>query len=113
MFCHSFHKLCLNSVAFSSGCKGLTFRFLSSRQNVAKSIDTAFEEIASKDETLLKIITVTKKNMSQSPLRMKFLVRLVRDTWLPDALAQMKFSPKHRAVDIGQMLNVSSFQLRF
>lgn len=52
-------------------------------------------------------IVVKKKNLKQSPLRMKFLVMLIRDRWVPDALAQMKFSPKHRAADVAQIINVS------
>lgn len=42
---------------------------------------------------------------------MRFLVMLVRDRWLPDAVAQMKFTPKRRGVEIGRMLRVSSFLL--
>lgn len=53
-----------------------------------------------------KVILLTKKHVPQSPLKMKFLVRLVRGSWIPDAMAQMKFSPKHRAADIAKMLNV-------
>lgn len=53
-----------------------------------------------------KLIMVKKDDVPHSPLKMKFLVRLVRDAWMPDALAQMKFSPKHRAQDIGKMLKV-------
>lgn len=52
-------------------------------------------------------IVAKKKNLKQSPLRMKFLVMLIRDRWVPDALAQMKFSPKHRAADVAQIINVS------
>lgn len=55
-----------------------------------------------------KVILLTKKHVPQSPLKMKFLVRLVRGSWIPDAMAQMKFSPKHRATDIAKMLNVRS-----
>lgn len=51
-------------------------------------------------------IVAKKKNLKQSPLRMKFLVMLIRDRWVPDALAQMKFSPKHRAADVAQIINV-------
>jgi len=51
------------------------------------------------------MVEVKKSNIKQSPLKMKFLVMLVRNTWVPDALAQLKFSPKHKAVDIAQMIN--------
>lgn len=50
------------------------------------------------------IIEVKKKNIKQSPLKMKFLVMLVRRAWVPDAFAQLKFSPKHRAEDLTAML---------
>jgi hypothetical protein len=53
------------------------------------------------------LIQVRKKNLKQSPLRMKFLAMLIRDRWLPDALAQLKFSPKHRAVDLAKMVKVT------
>lgn len=53
-----------------------------------------------------KLIKLYKKDIKQSPLRMKFLVRLVRRTTVLDALAQMKFSPKHRTDVIEQLLQV-------
>jgi hypothetical protein len=53
------------------------------------------------------LITVKKGNVKQSPLRMKFLVMLIRDLWVPDALAQLKFSPKHKALDLANMVKVS------
>lgn len=53
------------------------------------------------------LVEVKKSNLKQSPLRMKFLAMLIRDTWVPDALAQLKFSPKHKAVDLAKMVNVS------
>eukprot|EP01032_Pedospumella_encystans_P022088 gene22088-25038_t len=49
-------------------------------------------------------VVVRKSNVKHSPLRMKFLAMLIRDTWLPDALAQLKFSPKHKAVDLAKMV---------
>jgi hypothetical protein len=51
-------------------------------------------------------VVVKKSEIKQSPLRMKFLVMLIRDRWVPDALAQMKFSPKHRCADVAQIINV-------
>eukprot|EP00603_Paraphysomonas_imperforata_P009148 CAMPEP_0114436788 /NCGR_PEP_ID=MMETSP0103-20121206/13650_1 /TAXON_ID=37642 ORGANISM="Paraphysomonas imperforata, Strain PA2" /NCGR_SAMPLE_ID=MMETSP0103 /ASSEMBLY_ACC=CAM_ASM_000201 /LENGTH=139 /DNA_ID=CAMNT_0001607103 /DNA_START=150 /DNA_END=569 /DNA_ORIENTATION=+ len=33
------------------------------------------------------------------------LSKLVRGRWVPDAVAQLKFSPKHKARDVSQMLN--------
>jgi hypothetical protein len=56
-----------------------------------------------------KILNLRKSNVAQSPLKMRFLVMLVRNRWMPDAIAQMKFSPKHRAVEVGKMLRVSYF----
>eukprot|EP00388_Colpodella_angusta_P030590 GDKK01019929.1.p1 GENE.GDKK01019929.1~~GDKK01019929.1.p1 ORF type:complete len:182 (+),score=38.53 GDKK01019929.1:37-582(+) len=49
-------------------------------------------------------VVVKKSSVKQSPIRMKFLAMLIRDTWVPDALAQLKFSPKHKAVDIAAMV---------
>ena len=54
-----------------------------------------------------KIVIARKKDIRQSPLKMKFLVSLVRNAWVPDALAQLKFSPKHRAIDIKKLILVS------
>ena len=54
----------------------------------------------------LKIAEARKSNLPQSPLKMKFLVSLIRNGWVPDALAQLKFSPKHRAVDVAKILRV-------
>ena len=51
-------------------------------------------------------VIVKKSSVKQSPLRMKFLAMLIRDTWVPDALAQLKFSPKHKAADVAQMVKV-------
>lgn len=39
---------------------------------------------------------------------LKTVVLKVRGQWVPDAIAQLKFSPKHKARDISQMLNVSA-----
>lgn len=51
-------------------------------------------------------VVVRKSDVKHSPIRMKFLAMLIRDTWLPDALAQLKFSPKHKAVDLAKMVKV-------
>lgn len=87
-------------------------RFLS--QAASKPINPSIVEknVAQNTKNVVdegKVILLTKKHVSQSPLKMKFLVRLVRGAWIPDAVAQMKFSPKHRAEDIGRMLNVRIF----
>ena len=49
-------------------------------------------------------ILVGKREIKQSPWKMKFLVSLVRNTWVPDALAQLKFSPKHRCEDVARIV---------
>lgn len=64
-----------------------------------------------KNDSTSTIVEVRKSNIKQSPLRMKFLVMLIRDSWVPDALAQLKFSPKHKAVDIRKMVQVSRLLL--
>lgn len=51
------------------------------------------------------LVEIKKKNIPQSPLKMKFLVKLIRGAWVPDALAQLKFTPKHRAVDLTKIIN--------
>ena len=51
------------------------------------------------------IIDVAKKNIPQSPWKMNFLVKLARDEWLPEALAQLNFSPKRRGPEIITLLN--------
>lgn len=53
------------------------------------------------------VVTAAKKGVKQSPLKMKFLVGLIRNRWVPDALAQLKFSAKHRAIDVAKIVNVS------
>lgn len=53
-----------------------------------------------------KVIIAKKTNINQSPLKIKFLCSLVRDAWMPDAIAQMKFSPKPRANDVMKILKV-------
>ena len=86
-------------------------------QNVSfsRSLSTQVNEVlksapAAKEE---KIVMAKKTNIAQSPLRMKFLARLVRDTWVPDAMAQMKFSPKHRAEDILKIIKVKKNYFKF
>jgi len=53
-----------------------------------------------------QVVVAKKSNIKQSPLKIKFLVSLIRNAWVPDALAQLKFSPKHRAVDISRIVLV-------
>lgn len=74
-------------------------------KNVTETISTEAKN-STKKVANEKLVMVKKNDISQSPLKMKFLVRLVRDAWMPDALAQMKFSPKHRAEDIAKLLKV-------
>jgi len=50
------------------------------------------------------LIHSAKKNIAQSPWKMNFLVKLARGRWLPDALAQMKFSPKGRSEEVAKIL---------
>lgn len=57
-------------------------------------------------ETELSTV-VTAEKVKQGPLKMRFLVRLIRNRWLPDAMAQMKFTPKPRGADVLKMLKVS------
>lgn len=50
------------------------------------------------------VIEAGKRSLPQSALKMKFLVTLIRDAWVPDAIAQLKFSPKHRAIDVKKIV---------
>ena len=50
------------------------------------------------------VVEAGTRNLKQSPLKIKFLVSLIQGKWLPDALAQLKFSPKHRAVDVAKIV---------
>mmetsp|Transcript_30807 Transcript_30807/g.31356 ORF Transcript_30807/g.31356 Transcript_30807/m.31356 type:complete len:181 (+) Transcript_30807:146-688(+) len=54
------------------------------------------------------VVEVKIKDIRQSPWKMNFLVKLVRDKWVPDALAQMKFSPKVRSKEIGNLIQRAS-----
>lgn len=51
------------------------------------------------------VVSTKRRNVPQSPWKMRFLVMLMRGAWFPDAVAQMKFSPKHRATDMNQLLS--------
>mmetsp|Transcript_6164 Transcript_6164/g.5510 ORF Transcript_6164/g.5510 Transcript_6164/m.5510 type:complete len:201 (-) Transcript_6164:16-618(-) len=59
-----------------------------------------FDQFKSEDEVVL----VTKRDIPQSPFKMRFLVMLIRDAWVPDALAQLKFSPKPRCEDVAKIV---------
>jgi len=54
------------------------------------------------DEPL--IVEASKKNIDQSPWKMNFFVKLVRGRWYPDAMAQLKFSPKGKAGEVAAVL---------
>jgi len=54
------------------------------------------------------VIEASKKDIPQSPWKMNFLVKLLRGAWVPDALAQLKFSPKHRAADVSKIVKRAS-----
>lgn len=50
------------------------------------------------------VVEARKKNIAQSPWKMNFLVKLVRGKWVPDALAQLKFTPKRRGEDVSKIV---------
>lgn len=94
---------------------GFNPKFLSTAPPKASKPSIIFDTTTGKTTTIgaadsaaaaEKIVLLTKKHLQQSPLKMKFLVRLVRNTWVNDALAQMKFSPKHRSEDIAKVIRV-------
>lgn len=72
-----------------------------------------FSQAQTKVAESATLVQVKKSNIKHSPLKMKFLAMLIRDTWLPDALAQLKFSPKHKAVDLAKMVKVSDAKTYF
>lgn len=109
-----------NSIAVGAICNprfilGAPRRLLSSPVNATASTSSSpaspvSNPIASKTSSVGEalIIEARKKNIAQSPWKMNFLVKLIRGAWLPDALAQLKFSPKHRAVDVGRIVQRAS-----
>jgi hypothetical protein len=54
---------------------------------------------------------VFKRDVTQSPKKVRFLLKLVRGAWVPDALAQMKFTPKHKAVEVSALIRVRQRRL--
>lgn len=68
-------------------------------------LPTRLSSTASTQPVKPLVIESGKRNLPQSPLKIKFLVSLIQGCWVPDALAQLKFSPKHRAVDVAKILN--------
>ena len=75
-------------------------------RSLSSTASSASIEGKSKSNNNPVIIEAAQKNISQSPWKMRFLVTLARGKWLPEALAQMKFSPKRRSDDISKILNI-------
>ena len=50
-------------------------------------------------------VEACKRDLDQSPWKMRFLVYLIRDAWVPDAMAQLKFNPKPKCMDVAKLLN--------
>lgn len=75
-----------------------------------RTLSTVVENVSKSDTTAKTtksiVVEAKKTNLPQSPLKMKFLVSLIRGAWVPDALAQLKFSPKRRADDVAKILKV-------
>jgi large subunit ribosomal protein L22 len=86
----------LSSTLVATPC---VFRALSTAHVAVPSDDLAKKPL---------VIEASKKNIPQSPWKMRFLVMLARGKWLPDALAQLKFTPKRRAEDVAKILNRAS-----
>lgn len=65
---------------------------------------------------LIKVVMpsmkVFKRDITQSPKKVRFLLKLVRGAWVPDALAQMKFTPKHKGVDVAALIRRAAAVLR-
>ena len=50
------------------------------------------------------VVKAGKRSIPQSQWKMSFLVTLIRNAWVPDALAQLKFSPKPRCEDVSKIV---------
>lgn len=50
-------------------------------------------------------VEACKRDLDQSPWKMRFLVHLIRGAWVPDAMAQLKFNPKPKCVDVAKLVN--------
>ena len=84
-------------------------RWLSSTASAAAAeAASGTAKLAKKAGSNNLIIAASKENIPQSPWKMNFLVKLVRGAWVPDALAQLKFSPKHRAADVSKIVKRAS-----
>ena len=59
--------------------------------------------VSAKKEKAIEVMAI-KRNIAQSPWKMNFLVKLVRGKWVPDALAQLKFTPKRRGEDVSKIV---------
>jgi large subunit ribosomal protein L22 len=74
-----------------------------------RALSTVPSAVSSSNSTKKPVvIEAAKKNVPQSPWKMRFLVMLARGKWLPEALAQLKFSPKRRSEDVAKILNRAS-----
>lgn len=93
---------------FFSGAKAAEVPPTSSRPASVASAAVNAKTSTAAAKPVDKVIVARKSNINQSPLKIKFLVSLIRDAWMPDALAQMKFSPKPRAQDVAKILKVST-----
>jgi len=72
----------------------------STSSNAAAEVATKSAAAASSALPARVRVEACKKNIPQSPWKMNFLVKLVRGRWVPDALAQLKFSPKRRCDEV-------------
>lgn len=100
------HNVLIVKFMMFASCSALYRGF--SRLNQFSTI-SAFRYLHSATTKIIetpKIVSARKSGIRQSPLKIQFLVTLIRNTWVPDALAQLKFSPKHRARDVAKIVLV-------
>lgn len=100
---------------YSSGKRCILYSSLHCSRGLSTDVNTAELDAASSssvsghevdDSTKeMVVINVAKKNIKQSPWKMNFLIKLARNQWLPEALAQLKFTPKRRAPEVTTLLN--------
>jgi len=70
----------------------------------AAASQPAAAELEAQSSSSGTIIKSAKRNISQSPWKLRFLVTLAHQKWYPEAMAQMKFSPKLYSKEIGDIL---------
>ena len=94
-------------LSYLSSCRSRSLTLSKQSRICLSTVKVSKREKKQQENTSLLIAEAKKSNIAQSPLKIKFLVKLINHSWVPDALAQLKFSPKHRAVDVEKIVRVN------